>query len=115
MDFRNDNDVFDFTELPSAYGTYGGYGTNHLENEWNKGFAQGMIQALEDVRSYLENEIDKDADSVLEKLKNEIAAETLDDLIDMMTGEIAMQIVSMGDEEACDAEDKEEHEDEKSN
>ena len=95
MDFRNDDDVFDFTELPSAYGTYGGYGTNHLENEYNKGFAFGMIQALEDVRSYLENEIDEDAESVTEKLKNEIAAETLKDLIDMMTGEIAIQIVSI--------------------
>ena len=110
MDFRNRENKFDFTELPSAYGDMGSYGTNHLTDEFHKGFAQGMTYILREVRNRMENDYDERGTdenlSIREKIFNETAREVLEDVLDGLCGDIAIMVVSMGDEE-YDKEEKE--------
>lgn len=103
MNFRNGKDKFDFTELPSAYGNYGSYGTNHLKDDNNVIASNVMIYMLNLVRDFKENLKDYyDLDKTTEKIDYDAANEAIDELIDSLCGQISFDIVSMGDEEAAE-------------
>ena len=111
MDFRNRENKFDFTELPSIYGETGSYGTNYLTDEFHKGFAQGMTYILREIINRREHDYDElstgEKISIKRRIYNETAREVLDDILDGLCGEIAIKIVSMGDEEYACEEEKE--------
>lgn len=106
MDFRNKDNIFDFSELPSASGAYGSYGTNHLKEDYHIDAAKGMTYILEDIENF-KNDFDimfSDCTESEEKLKKEFAEKLIDELLYRLAGTVADTVVAFGDDESCNEE-----------
>lgn len=109
MNFMNDKDMFDFSELPSAYGNYGSYGTNHLKETYHNDFADGMITLLNAVKNFAKYKIEDIyyEKSISNELKKEVAEEIMKHLLVSLAGTVSEIIVSFGDDEYVEDDENE--------
>lgn len=101
-------DVDLFSELPSAFGSFGSYGTNHLNNAEDIAFVRGMENVYTKVLNFSENELEKSFGyyGPTEKaIKTEIGKEILENLIAYLIGDISDNIISLCDNEVTESEE----------